>query len=80
MLSLSPLLMPLSSISRVEPTTEEILEMYREVNKFSLVSHFYWAIWALVQTSVSDIDFDYMGYAVLRFSEYYRRKEEMLAL
>jgi hypothetical protein len=39
-------------------------ELSMEVNLYALVSHFYWAIWALVQASVSDIDFDYMSYAV----------------
>ncbi len=46
------------------PTSSEMDELSMEVNLYALVSHFYWAIWALVQASVSDIDFDYMSYAV----------------
>lgn len=58
----------------IAPTDAEITSLYAEVARFSLVSHFYWVIWALVQAAVSDIDFDYMAYAVLRLSEYHRRK------
>ncbi len=46
------------------PTSSEMDDLSMEVNLYALVSHFYWAIWALVQASVSDIDFDYMSYAV----------------
>lgn len=63
-----------------KPSDEDLKEIYREVNKFSLLSHFFWAVWALVQASVSDIDFDYLGYAILRFDEFDRRKEQFLAL
>ncbi|KAJ1994731.1 hypothetical protein H4R33_000154 [Dimargaris cristalligena] len=61
-------------------TDDEIYELYREVNKFYLASHFYWALWAMVQAGFSDIDFDYMNYAKLRFDEYYRRHDELLSL
>lgn len=30
-------------------------------------SHFFWGIWALVQAKYSDIDFDYLAYAAIRF-------------
>ncbi|KAG0249344.1 hypothetical protein BG011_009397 [Mortierella polycephala] len=59
---------------------EDVKQLYREVNKFALASHFYWGIWALVQAQLSDIDFDYMPYAVLRFAEYFKRRDEFLAL
>ncbi|CAG8560293.1 1434_t:CDS:2 [Funneliformis mosseae] len=61
-------------------TDNELFTLYREVNKFALASHFYWGLWALVQAQLSDIDFDYMEYAVLRFKEYYKRKDEFLSL
>lgn len=59
----------------VEPTQAEKDHLYKEVEGFSLASHFYWGLWALIQAKVSDIDFDYMSYAVLRFDEYERRKQ-----
>ncbi|CAI2182652.1 11047_t:CDS:10 [Funneliformis geosporum] len=61
-------------------TDHELSTLYREVNKFALASHFYWGLWAMIQAQLSDIDFDYMEYAVLRFNEYYKRKNEFLSL
>ena len=56
------------------PTHEELEHLYKEVEGFSLASHFYWGLWALIQAKISTIDFDYMSYAKLRFDEYERRK------
>ena len=49
-----------------------------EANVYSLAAHQYWGTWALMQARWSKIDFDYMGYAELRWGEYRRRKEEFL--
>ncbi|KAF8978254.1 hypothetical protein BGZ46_006661 [Entomortierella lignicola] len=62
-----------------EVSQEEVEQLYREVNKFALASHFYWGVWALVQAQLSDIDFEYMPYAVLRFAEYFKRRDEFFA-
>ncbi|KAI8329311.1 kinase-like domain-containing protein [Chlamydoabsidia padenii] len=62
-----------------KPTKDQVNKLYDEVNGFSLASHFYWGLWAMIQAMVSDIDFDYMEYAVLRFNEYDKRKQEVLA-
>lgn len=59
---------------------ERIAHLYREVNKFALAAHLYWGVWALVQAAYSDIPYDYLGFALVRFAEYFRRKEEFLAL
>ena len=56
------------------PTHEQLEHLYKEVEGFSLASHFYWGLWALIQAKISTIDFDYMSYAKLRFDEYERRK------
>ncbi|TPX62686.1 hypothetical protein PhCBS80983_g00349 [Powellomyces hirtus] len=67
-----------SSSAPVDDSAVEAL--YREVAKFSLAAHFYWAIWALVQAEISDLDFDYLDYALTRL-EYMRTvKEQYLAL
>ncbi|CAG8435326.1 5553_t:CDS:2 [Diversispora eburnea] len=58
----------------------EINELYRNVNKFSLASHLYWLCWALIQHHLSTLEFDYMNYALLRFNEYYKKKNEFLKL
>eukprot|EP00128_Syssomonas_multiformis_P018404 Colp12_sorted_trinity150504_noHs@6209 len=64
--------------TQVEP--HEIDKLYAEVNKFALAAHFYWGSWALVQAAYSDIDFDYLNFAIVRFSEYFKRRDEFLAL
>lgn len=64
----------------VQPTEKELHKLYVQVNKFALVSHFFWGTWALVQESISTIDFDFVGYAGLRFKEYFNKKEEFLSL
>lgn len=61
------------------PTEDEVNNLYIEVNAFSLASHFYWTLWGMIQAMVSDIDFNYMEYAVLRFEEYKRRKDQVFA-
>lgn len=34
-----------------------------EIGRYTLVSHISWAIWSIVQSTLSDIDFDYIKYA-----------------
>ncbi|CAH3160727.1 probable ethanolamine kinase [Pocillopora verrucosa] len=58
----------------------EIEKLYVQANHFALAAHFYWSLWALVQAHFSAIDFDFLGYGITRFNEYFRRKEEFLAL
>ncbi|XP_002737226.1 ethanolamine kinase 1-like [Saccoglossus kowalevskii] len=54
--------------------------LYVQVNKFALVSHLSLSMWAIIQAAHSDIDFDFLQYGILRFSEYFKRKEEFLPL
>ncbi|KAJ2662548.1 hypothetical protein IWW48_001790 [Coemansia sp. RSA 1200] len=62
-----------------QDSSQDVLEtLYNEVSFFQLASHFYWGIWALIQASISDIDFDYMEYAKMRFEEYYKNKSRLL--
>ncbi|GAB5593123.1 hypothetical protein Unana1_08023 [Umbelopsis nana] len=61
-----------------KPTLEELETLFQEVEHYSLASHLYWGFWALCQAMVSDIDFSYMDYAVLRFAEYKKRKQQVL--
>lgn len=37
-----------------------INQVYTEVNKFALVAHFLWAIWGIVQSVNSSIDYDFI--------------------
>ncbi|XP_007895485.1 ethanolamine kinase 1 [Callorhinchus milii] len=61
-------------------TEKEIEVLYIQVNFFSLASHFFWALWALIQTKYSTIDFDFLGYAIVRLKQYFKMKPEVLAL
>lgn len=55
---------------------EETRLLMEEVSIFRGVPGFYWGIWALIQATISKIDFDYASYAELRLSEYWACKGE----
>ncbi|XP_034018837.1 ethanolamine kinase 1 [Thalassophryne amazonica] len=57
-------------------TDREVEVLYVQVNRFALASHFFWGLWALIQAKVSTIEFDFLGYAVLRFDQYFKMKAE----
>eukprot|EP00850_Spirogloea_muscicola_P014337 SM000102S09195 [mRNA] locus=s102:184830:188507:- [translate_table: standard] len=63
-----------------EAPATELDRLYVETNCYALVSHLYWAVWALVQANYSPIDFDYIEYFFLRYGEYWRRRDDFLAL
>lgn len=49
----------------------------REIKLFSLAAHLFWSEWALIQSQISDIAFDYRNYAALRLAEYHRLKQTL---
>lgn len=53
---------------------EDVHMLYEQVKYFILVSHLVWGIWALVQVDISEVDFDFMNYAILRINAYYKHK------
>uniref|UniRef100_A0A8D1P436 ethanolamine kinase n=1 Tax=Sus scrofa TaxID=9823 RepID=A0A8D1P436_PIG len=61
-------------------TPREVERLYVQVNKFALASHFLWALWALIQSQFSTIDFDFLRYAVIRFNQYFKVKPQVSAL
>lgn len=61
--------------------TEKELEvesqtLFAEVDVFRGIPGFYWGIWALIQATISQIDFDYASYAEIRLGEYYAWRAE----
>ncbi|KAF5270380.1 hypothetical protein FQR65_LT05568 [Abscondita terminalis] len=58
----------------------DIQKLYVQANQFSLVSHIFWGIWSLLQAEHSNIDFNFMEYAAIRFNEYYAKKDIFLSL
>ncbi|EFJ10629.1 hypothetical protein SELMODRAFT_127783, partial [Selaginella moellendorffii] len=67
----------LSPIDPSKVSDDELEVLFVETNFYALVSHLYWAIWAIVQAKFSPINFDYLGYHCLRYKEYERRKKEL---
>lgn len=67
-------------VSEAEVQEADVLALYRASNKFALAAHLYWGLWAIVQAHYSSIDYDYLDYALVRFTEYFKRKDEFFAL
>uniref|UniRef100_G3UK07 ethanolamine kinase n=1 Tax=Loxodonta africana TaxID=9785 RepID=G3UK07_LOXAF len=63
-----------------EVTEKEVEILYIQVNQFALASHFFWGLWALIQAKYSTIEFDFLGYAIVRFNQYFKMKPEVTAL
>nr|XP_033807465.1 ethanolamine kinase 1 isoform X1 [Geotrypetes seraphini] len=59
---------------------KEVEVLYVQVNQFALASHFFWGLWALIQAKYSTIDFDFLGYAIVRLNQYFKMKPEVTAL
>uniref|UniRef100_A0AAG5DNQ5 ethanolamine kinase n=1 Tax=Anopheles atroparvus TaxID=41427 RepID=A0AAG5DNQ5_ANOAO len=59
---------------------DDVQRLYVQVNQFALASHFFWAVWALIQAEHSTIDFDFVQFGTTRFREYRGKKDEFLAL
>lgn len=55
---------------------EETKKLMDEVEVFRGVPGFYWGVWAVIQSTISKIDFDYASYAELRLSEYWAHRGE----
>ncbi|KAM9377801.1 choline kinase alpha [Pholidichthys leucotaenia] len=50
-------------------------ELYVEVNRFALASHFFWGLWSIIQARLSTIEFGYLDYAQARFNAYFQQKK-----
>ncbi|KAM7202450.1 Protein kinase-like domain containing protein [Rhypophila sp. PSN 637] len=55
----------------------EVERLFNEVDHFRGIPGFYWGIWALIQATISQIDFDYASYAETRLGEYYAWRAEI---
>ncbi|KAL9029538.1 MAG: hypothetical protein Q9196_002235 [Gyalolechia fulgens] len=50
--------------------------LFEEVDAYRGVPGLYWGIWALIQATISQIDFDYATYAEVRLQEYWDWRAE----
>ncbi|KAI1197522.1 kinase-like protein [Nemania serpens] len=55
----------------------EVQKLFAEIDMFRGVPGFYWGIWALIQSTISHIDFDYAKYAEVRLGEYWAWRDAM---
>ncbi|KAL9593334.1 MAG: hypothetical protein Q9179_005943 [Wetmoreana sp. 5 TL-2023] len=55
-----------------------VSRLFDEVDAYRGVPGLYWGVWALIQATISQIDFDYASYAEVRLQEYWdwRAEEE----
>ncbi|CAG0881238.1 unnamed protein product [Darwinula stevensoni] len=63
----------------IDVTTREVLQVYEEVQRFTLASHLFWALWSAVNAPVSKILFGYWEYANARFKAYFEEKKKFLS-
>lgn len=64
--------------------SEDVESLINEVSMFYGLPGFYWGIWAMIQSELSNIDFDYADYGKLRLQEYwdwkFKNKERIASL
>lgn len=56
------------------PNALEIEELRREVKCFTMASHLFWSLWAIVNV-YQEIEFGYWEYAVCRLNQYVLSKK-----
>eukprot|EP00457_Paulinella_chromatophora_P009181 gb/GEZN01009237.1/.p1 GENE.gb/GEZN01009237.1/~~gb/GEZN01009237.1/.p1 ORF type:complete len:428 (-),score=32.20 gb/GEZN01009237.1/:43-1326(-) len=64
--------------SGLECSGEAVDHFYTGVQPWILLAHLFWGIWAVIQASISLIDFDYLAYAKMRFQGYREMKHKCL--
>ena len=56
--------------------SDEVTSMLEQVQKFILINHLYWGLWAINQAADEGCEeFDYINYATNRFKEFHAAKE-----
>ncbi len=64
------------AVDIISDLESEIEKLFADVDRFRGLPGFYWGIWALIQATVSQIDFDYASYAEVRLGEYWAWRGE----
>ena len=58
---------------------KDIQSLLKEVQKFCLVNHLFWGLWAVNQAAIEGTDsFDYLAYGINRFNRYFETKEDCM--
>ncbi|XP_078667988.1 choline/ethanolamine kinase-like isoform X1 [Branchiostoma floridae x Branchiostoma belcheri] len=64
-------------LSESSETSADRDAILREVERFALVSHYWWSLWAIAQAYVSHINFGFLEYALGRFDWYFQMKKNL---
>lgn len=59
-----------SYIGCTDLNSPQVTQLLEEVLTYWGMPGFYWGVWSAIQSTISDIDFDYASYANLRLQEY----------
>lgn len=65
-----------TSHTKLHPNIDYVSRLFEEVDMFRGAPGLYWGIWALIQATISQIDFDYASYAEIRLGEYWAWRAE----
>lgn len=65
-------------LNNKKATNEEVSDLIDEVSRFYGMPGFYWGVWAMIQSEISDIDFNYASYGKSRLQEYWNWKVNYL--
>lgn len=63
-----------SAVEDYRPSAAEIDQLKEEVRCFTLISHFFWTLWSIVNVH-QEIEFGYWAYGECRIKEYFAGKE-----
>ena len=65
-----------TSHNKLQPDIDYASRLFEEVDTFRGAPGLYWGIWAHIQATISQIDFDYASYAEIRLGEYWAWRAE----
>ncbi|KAL6451397.1 Etnk1 Ethanolamine kinase 1 [Candida maltosa Xu316] len=65
-------------LNNFDAPLEEIESLIGEIKTYYGLPGFYWGIWAMIQSELSNIDFNYSNYGKLRLEEYWQWKNDFL--
>ncbi|KAG7664989.1 uncharacterized protein J8A68_001454 [[Candida] subhashii] len=58
-------------LNDMNASEEQVKQLIEEIRMYYGMPGFYWGIWAVIQSELSTIDFDYAEYSVMRLQEYW---------
>ena len=64
-------------VDGIDDKEADLESLFKTVDHFRAIPGLYWGIWALIQATISQIDFDYAEYAEIRLGEYFAWREEV---